>query len=81
MFYLKDKICRNNKLKLISLNNVIEIVNDKFMEKMELFYYLKLLNRIDIFEKILFSSKNSNLLKLITNKSFRINLDNNLIYE
>jgi len=72
---LKYKICASkNDSEKYKYYDIIDTLHKKFVKKMDIFHHLSISNKIEIFNKILLND-NKNFLKLITNKTFRIDLE------
>lgn len=70
--YLKNKICPTQTH---TTYDILDLIIDKFKRRMDIFLYLKHFNATKFFFKILFSDSNKNLMGLILNKAFRIDME------
>lgn len=74
LYYLKNKICLTKDPKMRKKIKVFDSFPKKFHDKLEIFYYLKLINKIKIWESTIFSQNQTQILSVLYKKNYRINL-------
>jgi len=68
-----SKLSRNRKKK--SISKLYEIYSEKFDEKFDIFYYMKLDRKIDLNQQILFNKNETEIIDIISNKNFKVSMN------
>lgn len=72
--YLRNILCPTLDQKTKKKFETFDEYPDKFYKKLDIFHYLKLINKIKIWQKILFSVSESQIMKPMYKKNYKINL-------
>jgi hypothetical protein len=65
----------NKNYKYKSISKLYEIYSEKFNEKFDIFYYMKLDKKIELNQKILFDKDQIKIIDFISNKNFKVSLN------